>query len=434
MATYNVEMRERVSNAFSNLMYPRTHVTMVDGLLDSNGAFKLSLIPNALFGDAKSAGAIGVDQGTSATLLGVMDDYITTLLGGVSATIAEKLNLLRGMFITVIGTGTLTVSTNHSFYPSDDGVTTASPGATITFETGDRIIVNTATSSTTIADAVVSFGVINNTTNLATQSASGLFSSTDKTKLDGIAAGANAYTHPAYTARSIDADGVEVIDVATFDATGHVTAFSKRTLPNVTQSVPGVMTATDKTKLDGIAASANNYVHPNSFTSRAIDTTGMEVIDVLTVGTDGHVSNASKRTLAEVTTTTPGVMGYSDKVKLNGIAAGANAYTHPSYTAIANLNLAANETMLAFTVDAAGHVTAGTKQTIRTGSTSQTGILQLATGTELTTSLSSAKPAAASAVKSMIDYFGGLKRYADLTTADAAVVADGSFALITVTA
>ena len=27
-------------------------------------------------------------------------------------------------------------------------------------------------------------------------------SSTDKTKLDGIAAGANKYTHPAYTART----------------------------------------------------------------------------------------------------------------------------------------------------------------------------------------------------------------------------------------
>lgn len=34
-------------------------------------------------------------------------------------------------------------------------------------------------------------------------------------------------------------------------------------LPAATTSLAGVMSATDKTKLDGIATSANNYSHPN---------------------------------------------------------------------------------------------------------------------------------------------------------------------------
>ena len=73
---------------------------------------------------------------------------------------------------------------------------------------------------------------------VATTSANGLMSSTDKSKLDGIATGANAYTHPSYTART----GVPTANVApafggTFtvsqpvsDATGHITAINSRTI------------------------------------------------------------------------------------------------------------------------------------------------------------------------------------------------------------
>src|SRR5699024_1178596 len=42
----------------------------------------------------------------------------------------------------------------------------------------------------------------NTTYSVATTSKDGLMSSEDKTKLDGIASGANKYTHPSYTARN----------------------------------------------------------------------------------------------------------------------------------------------------------------------------------------------------------------------------------------
>ena len=67
-------------------------------------------------------------------------------------------------------------------------------------------------------------------TAVATTGANGLMSSTDKTKLDGIATGANLYVHPSYTTRSIDTSGATIIDVLTSDASGHVTNVTTRTL------------------------------------------------------------------------------------------------------------------------------------------------------------------------------------------------------------
>ena len=109
----------------------------------------------------------------------------------------------------------------------------------------------------------------------ASTSEAGLMSAADKTKLDGIATGANKYTHPSYTAKS---SGLYKITV---DSSGHVsatTAVSKSditalgipgqdtntTYSAATTSTAGLMSAADKTKLNGIATGANNYVHPTS--------------------------------------------------------------------------------------------------------------------------------------------------------------------------
>lgn len=109
----------------------------------------------------------------------------------------------------------------------------------------------------------------NTTYNVATQSSNGLMSSTDKTKLDGIAPGANNYVHPSYTAKS---SGMYKITV---DSSGHVsaaTAISKTditglgipaqdtTYTNATSSKAGLMSASDKSKLDNIPANSLGYV------------------------------------------------------------------------------------------------------------------------------------------------------------------------------
>lgn len=76
-----------------------------------------------------------------------------------------------------------------------------------------------------------------------------------------IAATDTTYTHPTLTTRSIDTSGVDVLDVFTSDASGHVTNITTRTLPDATTSTPGVMSAADKTKLEGIATGAEANVN-----------------------------------------------------------------------------------------------------------------------------------------------------------------------------
>lgn len=67
-----------------------------------------------------------------------------------------------------------------------------------------------------------------------TTSVNGFMTSTDKTKLDGVAANANNYTHPATHSADIIVDG----------------------------TTNKAYTAAEKTKLTGVAENANNYVHP----------------------------------------------------------------------------------------------------------------------------------------------------------------------------
>ena len=95
------------------------------------------------------------------------------------------------------------------------------------------------------------------------------YSTEEKNKLSGIATGANAYTHPSYTARTgvptanqtPGFGGTFTVTQPVSDGAGHITAMNSRTvtIPNTaaTTSAAGLMSASDKTKLNGIATGAN---------------------------------------------------------------------------------------------------------------------------------------------------------------------------------
>ncbi|SFT03208.1 right-handed parallel beta-helix repeat-containing protein [Paenibacillus sp. BC26] len=264
---------------------------------------------------------------------------------------------------------------------------------------------------------------ISSTIPTATSNAKGLLSAADKTKLDGIAAGANNYTHPAthpatmitedaghrfvtdaekadwnsvkgdmmrtvydadndgvvdqaeklQTARAIAING-DVTGTTTFDGSTNVTI--NAAIPTVTPNSKGLMPAADKAKLDGVAAGANNYTHPATHPATMItedaahrfvsDTEkaawnsvkGDMMRSVYDTDNDGVVDQAEKlqtsRTIAingdvtgtttfdgstnvtinaAIPTVTPnskGLMPPADKAKLDGVAAGANNYTHPA--------------------------------------------------------------------------------------------------------
>jgi len=132
----------------------------------------------------------------------------------------------------------------------------------------------------------------------ATTGVDGLMSAADKTKLNGVEAGANAYTHPASHALSI------ITETATLK----------------------IMTDTERTKLAGVAANANNYVHPANHAATVIteDTTHRFATDA-----EKTTWNA-KASTAVATGVSDGLMAMADKTKLDGVAANANNYVHPA--------------------------------------------------------------------------------------------------------
>lgn len=115
----------------------------------------------------------------------------------------------------------------------------------------------------------------------ATTTTDGLMSAADKTKLNGITTGANKYTHPTYTAHT---SGLYKVTV---NNTGHVSAATAVGKDDITalgipaqdttytaasQVKMGLLTAADKTKLDGIANGAE--VNQNAFSTVQVGTSG----------------------------------------------------------------------------------------------------------------------------------------------------------------
>lgn len=131
------------------------------------------------------------------------------------------------------------------------------------------------------------------------------FTTTLKNKLDGIAEGANKYTHPTQ-AMGAKSSGLYKV---TIDGSGHITAVTEVAKTDITalgipgqdttyvvatSALDGLLSKEDKAKLDNIAENANNYTHP-SYTAKS---SGFYKI---TVDATGHVSAVSAVTKADIT-------------------------------------------------------------------------------------------------------------------------------------
>lgn len=171
----------------------------------------------------------------------------------------------------------------------------------------------------------------------ATTDTAGLMSADDKEKLDGIASGANKYSHPTYTAKS---SGFYKVTV---DGTGHVSGTS-------------AVTKSDITAL-GIPAQDTVYTHPTSSGNKHIPSGGSSG-QILRWSADGTAvwGADNNTTYSAATQSAAGLMSAEDKKKLDGITSGANSYTHPTYTA-------KSSGLYKVTVDGTGHVSAATAVT-----------------------------------------------------------------------
>ena len=148
------------------------------------------------------------------------------------------------------------------------------------------------------------------------------YTSAEKTKLDGIETGANNYTHPASHAANM----------ITQDANHRFTTDTeKNTWNNKVTQVAGKglssndYTSTEKTKLNGIETSANNYTHPASHDANIItqDANHRFTTDTEKNTWNNKVTQAAGKGLSSNDYTSV------EKSKLKGIETGANKYIHP---------------------------------------------------------------------------------------------------------
>jgi Phage tail fibre repeat len=171
----------------------------------------------------------------------------------------------------------------------------------------------------------------------ATTAAAGFMSTADKSKLDGIAAGANNYSHPANHPPSIitqDANNRFVTDTEKANWNGKASTAVATTTAN------GLMAAADKSKLDGISPSAD--VNQNAFSNVVVGATTIAAdtqTDTLTLAATAPITITPDATndkvtfdISNATTAADGAMSAADKTKLDGIAPSANNYVHPTTT------------------------------------------------------------------------------------------------------
>jgi hypothetical protein len=137
------------------------------------------------------------------------------------------------------------------------------------------------------------------------------------TKLNGIEANANNYTLPAATTSALG--GVQVGSNLAVDANGVISG----NYSAATTSANGLMSSTDKSKLDGIAAGATAVTVDSSITSSSENPVQSAAIYTALAG---KVDTESGKGLSSNDYTT------TEKNKLAGIAEGANNYTLPAAT------------------------------------------------------------------------------------------------------
>ena len=141
---------------------------------------------------------------------------------------------------------------------------TSVPVTSVVGQTGN---ITAAQVATALTDA--GYKLTDTTYELATTTSNGLMSSSDKVKLNNIEEGANKYIHPTTAGYKHIPSGGSSGQILRWSADGTAVWGEDKdtTYSPATQSANGLMSATDKTKLDGIAENANNYTLPTASSS-----------------------------------------------------------------------------------------------------------------------------------------------------------------------
>jgi hypothetical protein len=126
------------------------------------------------------------------------------------------------------------------------------------------------------------------------------------------------------TARTIALTGTVTGTATAFDGSANISIST--TVPTATTSVTGLMSSTDKSKLDGVAVNANNYVHPTGDGSLHVPATGTT--------NNGKVLTAGSTAGSMSWTAIPA--GITDHTLLSNIGTNTHAQIDTALTRLAN--------------------------------------------------------------------------------------------------
>ena len=174
----------------------------------------------------------------------------------------------------------------------------------------------------------------NTTYSDATQSTHGLMSVDDKKKLDGIASGANNYVHPTSSGNKHIPSGGSAGQFLKWSADGTaVWANDNNTTYSVFKGATasadggsGLVPAPIKGQEDALLLGNGNWA---TISSKVTGDDGMNLSMTLTER-DGTQHSIAGWFIGVANEGESGLMTADDKVKLNGIASGANNYVHPT--------------------------------------------------------------------------------------------------------
>jgi hypothetical protein len=387
--------------------YPKTTTQMIvasaDGetnIFDAGDKIKSQYLPNIVFDSLEFVGTVSSNTSLFAMIDAVNDATVAS--GGVLTPFTTEGNAdswrnIVGCYWVATATVTISFSATAAQLdtsgvwiktrsaPNDEGTNGTT---TTTLEAGDWIVITNykegnGSNSSNAYDIVAA--VVNNTYEDAT------------TALKGITRLSDATTYSSLTGNDVVTEGIlkAVIDQASFAASGHahgnitntgtitsdtaIASGQKLVLVNGSNQVVrsalaiGTSTTTFLTEAGTWATPAGTYAHPTQTAINANATdNGINVIDSVTVNTLGHVTAVGTRDLSNATTAAAGVMSAADKTKLDGIATGANNYTHPTYTystpTADTQTTLSNIQLISTLAQTNGHVTGGTARKLVAGS------------------------------------------------------------------
>jgi len=338
---------DKVTIAATDTTYGEA-TTDVAGLMSAADKTKLN-------GIATGANKTTVDSSLSSTSTNpVQNKVINTALGTKAPLASPALTGTPTAPTATAGTNTTQIATTafvksavdtasaavRSFSKVKVGSTTVEADSatdTLTLEAGSNVTITPDATNDKVTIAAT-----DTTYSEATTDAAGLMSAADKTKLNGIATGANKTTvDSSLSSTSTNPVQNKVINTA-------LTAKAPLASPALT-GTPTAPTAAAGTNTTQIATTA--------FVKAAVDTSasGLKIFKTITIGDTSIVADSATDTLtlvagdnitltpdatndkvtivatdttySEATTAAAGLMSAADKTKLNGIAAGANKTT-----------------------------------------------------------------------------------------------------------